>query len=248
MYIKLPNTTRPHQLRLPITNMSMNWADVCCSSTSQPFETPPAHFDGKNNLQQSRALWNSHCQADLLFQDIVGHRSTDPEYDIYLQLTCAQIARNESRFEALATVFDAMSSTANRLSPHNTTHLVEPTSDVLNMFAPTDLCNYSDPKVSHQKPKTPTKPKCYGVDQYALSFARDYMIQHGYHARTITRRVILEHHIAVWTRTIADNSTPIPHTRKILFAIAHGLKLVHVRRGSTLEWNKFRDNFGNKIN
>ena len=228
--------------------MSMSWADVCCSSTSQPFKTPTPHFDGKNELQRARALWNSR-QADLLFQDIVGHQSTDPEYDIYLQLACAQIALDESRSEALATVFDAMSSTANRLSPHYTTHLVEPTSDVLNMFAPTDLCNYSDPKVSH-KPKTPntTKPKYYGVDEYALSLARDYMSMHGYHARTITRRVILERHIADWTRSIVTNSNPLPHTRKIIFAIAHGLKLVHVRRGSTLEWNKFRDNFGNKIN
>ena len=84
----------------------------------------------------------------------------------------------------------------------------------------------------------------YGVDPLALSVARDYMNRHGNTARHITQRMALESDICA---KMPGHWSPFPRPNKIIFALAHGLKLLRVRGGSTLEWNRFRDNHGNKL-
>ena len=101
-------------------------------------------------------------------------------------------------------------------------------------------------RVRPQNRQLPSR-SCYGVDPFALSVASDYMHHYGNAARNITQFVALERHIhdnMLWQRIQVDTYPP---TNKIIFAIAHGLKLLRVRGGRTLEWNRFRDNHGNKL-
>lgn len=209
-----------------------------------------------------------HHQANLHFDDIVEDEDRrwlpirpSTEDDIYYQLWCAQIAHTEAAAEAKATIFDAMHS-CHCSTQGGTIPLIEPTPTVLHHFTPPDLCNYDHvrPHQSHQHPPSPA-PQCYGVNQIALSVARNYMALYGNSARTFVNRRQLENDIRdkmsipqllnadknMLLGVLRDTNIPFPPTREIIFAIAHGMKLLRVRGGRTLQWNQYRDNHGNKF-
>jgi hypothetical protein len=96
------------------------------------------------------------------------------------------------------------------------------------------------------KNRHPPSRSSYGVDPSALIAAQQYLHLHGNAARHISQRAVLERDIR--DKMASTNWTgAFPPTNKILFAMAHGLKVLRVRGGRTLEWNRFRDNQGNKL-
>ena len=225
--------------------MSMSWSNLLFTGlTPNSFQKYSTSTDlGAGNLEQ---------QADLFFHQITEAQAQAAEDAIYNQLLCAQIANAEAQSEARATVFDAMHASLSRMvaQPHNPVVLVEPEPDILKMFTPTDLCNYSQqtrlPLLQRSPHDHLRQRKCYGVHPFALEVAREYMLRHGDSARRIILRAVLERDLEdKYAAALLEPN--FPRTNKILFAIAHGLKLVHVRRGRTLEWNQFRDNHGNHI-
>ena len=107
---------------------------------------------------------------------------------------------------------------------------------------------------AHPKRRQPSYHRqCYGVDANALEVARKYMALYGNAARRITHRATLEASLRdamesdYYTTFPSPDDLPFPAPNKILFALAHGMKLLRVRGGRTLEWNRFRDNHGNKL-
>lgn len=218
------------------------------------------------------------CDEAATFHDELSGTSDPPtpEDFIYSYLLCCQISLAEARGEALATVFDALHSAMSPPIAHEVScrGLMEPQADVLRMFTPTDLCNYtpaigqtaaaravgSDGLAFHggdsrALQKQPTVDRCYGVSEVPLSVARNYITWYGNRARTFVDRADLESdiykHMAIVNSAdqayIRDTNIQFPAMREIIFAIAHGLKLVRVRKGRKLEWNRYRDNYGNKL-
>ena len=103
----------------------------------------------------------------------------------------------------------------------------------------------------HTQPSTSNR-QCYGVDANALQVARKYMALHGNTARRITHRAVFERALRDtmefdYYNTFPPDHLPFPAPNKIIFALAHAMKLLRVRGGRTLEWNRFRDNHGNKL-
>lgn len=92
-----------------------------------------------------------------------------------------------------------------------------------------------------------------GVETLALCLAREFMGSHGQLARKCYRRGELSHlyvsTFPTWAPEDSQNDKSLQRPfKQILFALAHGMKLVRVVNGGrTLLWNKYRDNTGNKI-
>lgn len=221
-------------------------------------DRPPLSLDEHQFIRDEAAAFHDELCGSTPVYPAPGLYT--PEDEIYMELLCFQTALAEADSEAKATAFDAMHATARRLSPHHPVVLVEPESEVLRMFTPTDLCNYAaphNPPALHSVPQAPPlrQPQCYGVEQIALSVARNYMAWYGNRARTFNHRRQLENDILATMSSrdnidqacIRDTNIPLPPTRQIIFAIAHGIKLLRVRGGHTLEWNQFRDNHGNRL-
>jgi hypothetical protein len=95
-----------------------------------------------------------------------------------------------------------------------------------------------------------------GVEPRALELAKLFMALHGRKARDCQTRSQLS---KVYVEAVEDNTRCrfIPEEwegveeqrpfAQVLFAIAHGMKLVKVRGGRNLEWNRFRDNKGERL-
>ena len=92
-----------------------------------------------------------------------------------------------------------------------------------------------------------------GVEDGALELAKQFMTKMGNLARKCNSRGALsELYLATqsaWASpdVLADESLQ-RHFKQVLFAIAHGMKLVRVRdQGRSLFWNRYRDNEGNQL-
>ena len=95
-----------------------------------------------------------------------------------------------------------------------------------------------------------------GVEPRALELATRFMAVHGDRARRCRTRQALS---KFYVQAVKDNAQcrfippeweHVDEQRlfaQILFAIAHGMKLVRVMRGVDLEWNRFRDNKGERL-
>ena len=95
-----------------------------------------------------------------------------------------------------------------------------------------------------------------GVEPRALELAKLFMDCHGEKARGCRSRSQLS---KLYVQAVKDNDgcgfippewDDVNEQRpfaQILFAIAHGMKLVRVMRGRELVWNRYRDNKGEKL-
>lgn len=95
-----------------------------------------------------------------------------------------------------------------------------------------------------------------GVEARALELAKLFMALHGAKARGCESRFDLS---KLYVQAVKDNQEvrfippeweDVKEQRpfaQILFAIAHGMKLVRVKQGRDLVWNRFRDNKGEKL-
>jgi len=92
-----------------------------------------------------------------------------------------------------------------------------------------------------------------GVETHALYLAREFMGSQGQLARKCHRRGELSHlyvsTFPTWAPGDSKNDKSLQRPfKQILFALAHGMKLVRVVNGGRkLLWNKYRDNTGDKI-
>ena len=95
-----------------------------------------------------------------------------------------------------------------------------------------------------------------GVEARALELAKLFMSIHGAKARGCGSRSQLS---KLYVQAVNDNQEvrfippeweDVKEQRpfaQILFAIAHGMKLVRVKQGRDLVWNRYRDNKGEKL-
>jgi hypothetical protein len=92
-----------------------------------------------------------------------------------------------------------------------------------------------------------------GVEEQALKLARLFMGSQGQLARKCFRRGELSHlyvsTFATWAPEDSKNDQSLQRPfKQILFALAHGMKLVRVVNGGRqLLWNRYRDNTGAQI-
>jgi len=92
-----------------------------------------------------------------------------------------------------------------------------------------------------------------GVEPQAHELAKMFMAAMGSLARKCrTRGQLSELYlttIASWaTDEVQKDESKQRHFKQVLFAIAHGMKLVRVRdQGRSLFWNRYRDNQGNQL-
>ena len=92
-----------------------------------------------------------------------------------------------------------------------------------------------------------------GVEAQALALARVFMGAQGQLARKCYRRGELSHLYVTtfgsWAPEDAQNDKTLQRPfKQILFALAHGMKLVRViNSGRQLLWNRYRDNTGAQI-
>ena len=90
------------------------------------------------------------------------------------------------------------------------------------------------------------------IDALAIKYALAFMTKEGKLARRFTRRGSLkqlyEDTTMAWmTEELSKESSP-PDFGKVLFAMAHHMKVVRVvRNGQELLWNRYRDNNGEQI-
>jgi len=125
---------------------------------------------------------------------------------------------------------------------------------------PVDLTNITH----HSRPTTPASDRSTpppmveagtksGVEPQALELAKMFMAKMGNLARKCrTRGQLSELYlstIASWaTDEVQKDESKQRHFKQVLFAIAHGMKLVRVRdQGRSLFWNRYRDNTGNQL-
>ena len=105
---------------------------------------------------------------------------------------------------------------------------------------------------------TPTPPMVKadtksGVEPQALVLAKLFMVKMGGLARKCSTRGQLSElylaTIASWaTKEVQEDLGKQRHFKQVLFAIAHGMKLVRVKdQGRSLFWNRYRDNYGNPL-
>ena len=89
-----------------------------------------------------------------------------------------------------------------------------------------------------------------GVEDGALELAKQFMDKMGNLARKCPNRGALSELYlttqAAWApQEIQEDPSKQRHFKQVLFALAHGMKLVRVRdQGRTLFWNRYRDNAG----
>ena len=109
--------------------------------------------------------------------------------------------------------------------------------------------------VQRSSPCIPSKqgPTQSGLDPQAHELAKMFMDKMGNLARKCrTRGQLSELYlttIASWaTNEVQKDERKQRHFKQVLFAIAHGMKLVRVKNsGQDLFWNRYRDNQGNQI-
>jgi len=93
-----------------------------------------------------------------------------------------------------------------------------------------------------------------GVEVQALALARAFMGAQGQLARKCYRRGELSHlYVSTFESWVPEevqkDKTLQRPFKQILFALAHGMKLVRViQSGRQLLWNRYRDNTGTQIN
>ena len=101
-------------------------------------------------------------------------------------------------------------------------------------------------------PEVSTKNES-GVEDGALELAKQFMAKMGNLARKChSRGALSELYLTTqsgWASPeILANESLQRHFKQVLFAIAHGMKLVRVRdQGRSLFWNRYRDNEGNQL-
>ena len=101
-------------------------------------------------------------------------------------------------------------------------------------------------------PEVTTENKS-GVEDGSLVLGKLFMSKMGNLARKCRSRGALSElyltTFSAWaTAEIISESSLQRHFKQVLFAIAHGLKLVRVQdQGKSLFWNRYRDNEGNQI-
>ena len=101
-------------------------------------------------------------------------------------------------------------------------------------------------------PEVQTENKS-GVEDGALELAKQFMFTMGNLARKChSRGHLSELYLttqATWASPEVQGDTSLHrHFKQVLFAIAHGMKLVRVRdQGRFLLWNRYRDNKGNQL-
>ena len=148
-----------------------------------------------------------------------------------------------------------MSSSSNTNSPTSSVQVDLTTfTDTNNEAQGQSTCRPSTPTSDRSTPppivESGTKS---GVEPQAFELAKMFMAKMGNLARKCrTRGQLSELYlstIASWaTEEVQKDTDNQRHFKQVLFAIAHGMKLVRVRdEGRTLFWNKYRDNHGNQI-
>ena len=101
-------------------------------------------------------------------------------------------------------------------------------------------------------PEVQTENKS-GVEDGALVLAKQFMSKMGNLARKCqSRGALSELYLttqSAWASPeVMANESLQRHFKQVLFAIAHGMKLVRVRdQGRSLFWNRYRDNEGNQL-
>ena len=101
-------------------------------------------------------------------------------------------------------------------------------------------------------PEVSTKNES-GVEDGALRLAKQFMTKMGNLARKCHNRGALSElyltTLSAWASPeVLANESLQRHFKQVLFAIAHGMKLVRVRdQGRSLFWNRYRDNEGNQL-
>lgn len=104
------------------------------------------------------------------------------------------------------------------------------------------------------KPKFIHTNNLNGVENGSIILAKMFMSKMGNIARKCRTRTHLSElydtTIKSWaTFDIQTNISKQRLFKQVLFAIAHGIKLVRVKnKGNYLYWNRYRDNYGNLIN
>ena len=106
-------------------------------------------------------------------------------------------------------------------------------------------CDGTDARFS--VPNVPTSNPT-GVEAVSLQLATQFMWCMGDLARLCQSRnqlhLLLISTSPSWAPELKENRERQRNSSQILFAIAHGMKLVKVFKGTTLQWNLFRDNQG----
>ena len=106
-------------------------------------------------------------------------------------------------------------------------------------------CDGADSRFS--VPNVPTSNPT-GVEAVSLQLATQFMWCMGDLARLCQSRnqlhLLLISTSPSWAPELKENRERQRNSSQILFAIAHGMKLVKVFKGTTLQWNLFRDNQG----
>ena len=122
-------------------------------------------------------------------------------------------------------------------------------------YSPTDFETVTEKttEVKKQLPPEVAADNDSGVETRSLELARLFMGKHGRLARNCrTRGDLAALYISTqatwmpehWAADINEQRL----VKQVLFAIAHGMKLVRVvNRGRNLKWNRYRDNEGNPI-
>ena len=111
----------------------------------------------------------------------------------------------------------------------------------------------TDSRPQSTPPPEVTTQNQSGVEDGALKLAKQFMAKMGNLARKChSRGALSELYLttqSAWVspEVLADESLQ-RHFKQVLFAIAHGMKLVRVRdQGRSLFWNRYRDNEGNQL-
>lgn len=145
-------------------------------------------------------------------------------------------------FDKSSNNYRTMSSTNNS---KNDTMVVSEVVDISSNIQRMDIPSEVNPSADNGLPR--------GVERQALSLARCFMEAQGQLARKCYRRGELSHlyvsTFSSWAPEDAKNDKSLQRPfKQILFALAHGMKLVRVvNSGRQLLWNRYRDNTGKTI-
>jgi hypothetical protein len=115
----------------------------------------------------------------------------------------------------------------------------------------------TSPSVKSDRSDIPSEvkgdPKNGGVEDGALKLAKAFLKDQGQMARKCHKRGELSHlYISTFkswaSETTQDDESAQRPFKQVLFALAHGMKVVRVvERGRRLLWNRYRDNDGNQL-
>jgi len=132
-----------------------------------------------------------------------------------------------------------------------------PTSPVIQVRAVDTPSPSPDSRSQSTPPPEVKTDNVSGVEDGALELAKQFMSTMGNLARKCqSRGALSELYLttqASWKLDLERGSDKVEeplerHFKQVLFAIAHGMKLVRVRdQGRSLFWNRYRDNQGNQL-